>query len=250
MKQPKDFHPEARALLVIATGMATPGLSTLLEQYGYQQDDSMPGFWRLEEASGNAGLVFSDDMTEVAIVGDARENVENVNYVLSRGGWAGADLITADSEIEEELLSVLASVEIVDIKQLWKGESAGATLDEELPSRSARPESTPSSAVQTLDESVHELQNALRTVDEQGETIQQLNDEKGRLEERVRSLENQLRDAQKGGGGTLLSADSRLITVVEKYLLQQLNIGVLKESDLVRELGDAGYEIKLSLAKR
>lgn len=243
MKDPRNIHPEARALLVMTTGMATPGLPTLLEQYGYQLDDSCAGLWRLEDSGGGAALVFSDDFTEVAVVGGARENIENVNYVLSRGGWSSAELTTVDTEIEEELLSVLASVEVSDIHQLWKSGTQSDSSSHRAPERTAAQDPSPSSAVATLDESVEELQTALATVERQDETIKQLTRRNQELESALRSTENQ------PVSGTGAAADSRLIAVVEKYLLQQLNIGVLKDTDLVRELGSAGYEIKLSLAR-
>lgn len=247
MRNPRDMHPEARALLVMTTGMAASGLPSLLEQYGYQPDDSSTGLWRLEDSSDGSGLVFSDDFTEVAVVGSARENIENVNYVLSRGGWGAAELTTIDTEIEEELLSVLASVEVSDIHQLWKSGPQSEPQSHRAPERTpATQNASPSSAVETLDESVEELQTALATVERHEETIKQLTHRNQELENSLRSLENQPR----AGSDTGTAADSRLIAVVEKYLLQQLNIGVLKDTDLVRELGNAGYEIKLSLAKR
>lgn len=247
MRNPRDMHPEARALLVMTTGMAASGLPTLLEQYGYQPDDSSTGLWRLEDSADGSGLVFSDDFTEVAVVGGTRENIENVNYVLSRGGWSGAELITVDTEIEEELLSVLASVEVTDIHQLWKSATQSETQSHRAPEHPpASQNSPPNSAVMTLDESVEELHTALTTVEKQEETIRQLTHRNQELESSLRSLENQPRE----GYDTGTTADHRLIAVVEKYLLQQLSIGVLKDTDLVRELSSAGYEVKLSLAKR
>lgn len=246
MKNPRDMHPEARALLVMTTGMATPGLPTLLEQYGYQLDDSRTGLWRLEDSGDGSALVFSDDFTEVAVVGAARENIENVNYVLSRGGWSSAELTTIDTEIEEELLSVLASIEVSDIHQLWKSGTQSESQSHRVPEHSPARDASPSSAVATLDESVEELQTALATVEKQEEVIRQLTQRAQELENTIRSLENQPR----AGSSAESVSDSRLIAVVEKYLLQQLNIGVLKDTDLVRELSNAGYEVKLSLAKR
>lgn len=244
MKDPRNIHPEARAILVMTTGMATPGLPTLLEQYGYQLDDSCAGLWRLEDSGDSAALVFSDDFTEVAVVGGARENIENVNYVLSRGGWSSAELTTVDTEIEEELLSVLASVEVSDIHQLWKSGTQSEPPSHRAPERSAAQDPSPSSAVAILDESVEELQTALATVERQDETIRQLTRRIQELEGTLRATENQPAVSDPGA-----AADSRLIAVVEKYLLQQLSVGVLKDTDLVRELGSAGYEVKLSLAK-
>lgn len=254
MKHPKDLHPEARALLVMTTGMATAGLPSLLEQYGYRMDETDSTVWRLEGETGDgAGLVFADDFTEVALIGDSRENAENVNYVLSRGGWSGAELITADAAIEEELLSVLASIEIADIQQLWKPSEAPR---KDLPSSNSPPATPPeeerrSSAVEALEESVGELQTALSAVERLEKELALLVANNKQLEEEADKLRRQL----KSGGGTAQGSavsveDQSLVEVMEKHLVRQLDLSNMEGTDLVKELRNAGYEIKLSLAKR
>jgi hypothetical protein len=241
----EKYHPDAKAVLVMTAGMATQGLPSVLEQYGYTPHEARREFWRLDDSgSEESGLVFSDDWTEVAIVGSSPENIENVNYVLSRGGWTSVEIKAGDRDIEEALLSTISSLEITDVISLWKDQpeetptSAGEKIDKT---------SAVSEAV-SLSESGDELRQALQTVESQQRTIRE-------MEETIRTLQGTIENMRKQPSGYQPSAaadlptpigQGKLVVFVERYLMQQFNVA-LKDMDVVHELKSAGYEVKLSI---
>jgi hypothetical protein len=242
----QNYHPDARAVLLMTAGMATPGLPALLEQYGYAPDDTKRGFWKLEEAgTEGSGLFFIDDWTEVAIVGDSRENIENVNYILSRGGWTGLEIKAGDQQIEEDLLATISTLDITEVTSLWKTDE----FDFHAPEASQKARSpavdTAISTAVSLSESADELKMALKAVEAKDLIIQQQADKISALEARVKSLESQ----QPGASIAAQGEPGKLVGFVERYLLQQFN-STLKDMDVVNELQAAGYGIKISVVPR
>lgn len=113
-----EDEERAVALVELAEGNVSQGILGVLEQYGYLQDTNSDFTYWLSDANGGIGLRFSADWTEVLVVGNSTENLENLNYILKRSGWDSAKVVIKDPNAERDVLSSFSSLVIVSVDNI------------------------------------------------------------------------------------------------------------------------------------
>ena len=212
---PDQFGPDVLATLVKARGNTGAVINTLLERYGYQEDSADGSRWKFPSEDGTrSGVVFDDKYIKVGIIGTSDENIENMNFILSKAGWETYDLYTLSPEIEAAILGKCHSIMVVEIDHDWD-ESAGPIFAEEpeitIPTSEPAREEVPPPAQLTV---------------------------------------HKTRPAPAAPAQTPSHQDG-LVGVVEELLLQQLaNSPDILQNTMVQRLKAAGYEIRLSLVRK
>lgn len=212
MIKPQDIHPNAVAGLSVVTGSSSAGLLAELAKYEYvhHSDVGYPYYYSFPNDSSSA-LVFTDELTEVVILGRNPENIENLNFILSRAGWTSAMVHSVDQEAEELVLKAI-TLQVTDVQRQWKAEQTRNEMTASI-----------SSSVETANEATSELAVVLSQLETAQAQVASLEAERQDLQGLVSSLNNQISDleSRKGQGGdfsTLIENDLVRDVLAEKLI--------------------------------
>ncbi len=246
MQDPRDLNPQAIAGLSLVSGSSSAGLLSELEKYGYTRDGTDHNTWHL--GAENASLVFTEDLAEVAIVGESSENVENLNMILSRAGWETVKLISVDKTAEELLLTTLSALNVLDVSRSWAEEPAVQSARHAISQDVTTPHQ--SSTAEVLDETTTELTKALADL----ELAQQ---KSRRLEQDNVRLTNELAQARASALSQSATFPLELLNspVIFGAIETMLNTEVTallesKHKDLIGLLKTSGYGINISVTQQ
>lgn len=221
---PKFMHPDAVASVTLVMGATAQGVTAYLDNYGYVRDTRDASFWRLNGAEGDVGLMFSDDWTQVAVVGESDENIENLNYILSRSGWTGARLATCSAAIEEKMLIALSTIDACDNLRYWDDVPAAPAVNVlATPERAAVP-TTPIAPPPPPDQSAPPAIRPPAPI--------------------VAAA-----SAPQTPRPSASPTEAGLMGIVDKYLLRNTPPDKLS-AELIADLQNAGYDLRLTLAPR
>lgn len=263
----------ARLVMVSGSIVSEAEVAQILESYNYQQDSNDPNRWVLMDAGmvdGNAALVFSNEGEIIDVYSESDENILNLNYIAMRIGWADCEIYTINQDVEDKLLVRLVNVGIANqsspngvvepepTPRAATPASAPASpieLAETVPAKPpAAPTSTPAeaSAIDSMNEDYQQLQQLRVKLAEAEQRNEELAEDKGRLEARVRQLES-ICAAPTAAPARVSEErhddDSGLVRIVEKHLLSLLDLSAVNQSGLMAELKEHGYRVDVKLAR-